>query len=54
MYTEHYELEEGAGPYLLEDEEGEYLLEEAPPLLVQNNYLSVSVGDGMSTGERIR
>lgn len=47
--------EDGAGRILLENGSGIILLESAPDLAISfNNYLGVSVGDGMSATEKAR
>jgi hypothetical protein len=47
-----YLLEDG--DFILLEDGGLLVLEDAPPDIALNNFLSVRVGDGMSTGERIR
>lgn len=51
-------LEDGTGNILNEDGIGQLILESGPDYstgeIKFNNYLFVKVGDGMSTGEKIR
>lgn len=57
MANTYWQLEESTDRWQLEESTDRWTLEEsadAPPALRLNNYLFVRVGDGMSTGEKIR